>query len=259
MTKIELGKHIIEFMAINPKKNSYPVLNSTNQKAFFVIQQNYKFNKDNILSSKYDDIFYNKTKSLPGKEWLEKIVNAKDISEYHSIIRNEFKYCRQRKFKAIVINDLFYWFNKNTHNSIIDLSEKHFDIDTRKNLEKIRLALEEKDWSIFFFSMQRLMHVHIIKLLNWNKNNLNYGVYSKVLQKKLVNSLCENVALEYMLFVQKVNLYRNCLSKATIESKLDSQSILQDWNKFSTLNKTSTCWKLYFQLNEFITIMNLIS
>ncbi|WP_342276670.1 hypothetical protein [Spiroplasma endosymbiont of Nebria brevicollis] len=86
------------------------------------------------------------------------------IRKYHSIIRNEFTYCKQKKLKVIIIDGLFYWFNKNTHNIIIDLSEKYFDIDTRKNLEKIRLILEEKDWSIFFFSVQRLMHVHIIKL-----------------------------------------------------------------------------------------------
>ncbi|WP_342276671.1 hypothetical protein [Spiroplasma endosymbiont of Nebria brevicollis] len=61
-----------------------------------------------------------------------------------------------------------------------------------------------------------------------------------------------------MLFVQKVNLYRNCLFKATIELKLDSQNVLQDWNKLSTLNKISTGWKLYFQLNEFITITSII-
>ncbi|BET39516.1 hypothetical protein SAP269_21050 [Spiroplasma ixodetis] len=87
-------------------------------------------------------------------------------------IRDDFPFCKQKQLNKILIDDLFNCFNKNPQNVFIDDSETHFDEQITNQLEKIRYFLDKKDWSNYFFNLQKLMHEQIIKFLSWNKKIL---------------------------------------------------------------------------------------
>lgn len=127
MNKQELGKHIDNFIKLNPKKNKYIKINQELNKSFFVIKSNFKENIKNIFASNYDDIFYNKNLKLSGKKWIEILLSSKNITEYNKLIRDVFTYCKTSKLGKKIFQDLFFWFDKNTQNSIIEVSEVHFD------------------------------------------------------------------------------------------------------------------------------------
>lgn len=132
MNKQELGKHIDNFVKLNPKKNKYLKINQELNKSFFVIKSNFKENIKNIFASNYDDIFYNKNLKLSGKKWIEILLSSKNITEYNKLIRDVFPYCKTSKLGKKIFKDLFFWFDKNTQNSIIEVSEVHFDDQIKK-------------------------------------------------------------------------------------------------------------------------------
>lgn len=132
---------------------------------------------------------------------------------------------------------------------VIEASEINFDINTKKQLEKIRYFLDKHDWSIYFFELQKLMHEQIIKLLNWKNKSLNYNSYIEILNQKLsfyINDL--NIVKNCNENIKQINLYRNLLSKAT--SIIPSNTIV--WNSINDLTKKLIAWKLYFSLTELI-------
>lgn len=256
MTGSELGYYIHHFVKLNPKKNKRPNLSKYNQNSFFVIQNSFKENKKYIITSNYDDVFYYKNEKLIGKKWIDIILSSKDIFEYHKIIRDEFPYCKQKKFLKILIENLFFWFDKNMIKVIVEASEVNFDIDTRKKLENIRYFLDKKDWSNYFFNLQKLMHEQIIKLLDWKNKSLNYNSYIEILNQKLssyINDL--NIIKNCNETIRQINLYRNLLSKAT--SIIPNNNV--QWNSISSdFTKKLIAWKLYYLLAELINCFNLI-
>lgn len=258
MNKIELGKVINKFVKLNPKTNKYPNFNKYALSSFSIIKNQFKENKKYIITSNYDDIFYNKNNFLNGKKWIEIILSSKDIFEYHKKIRDDFPFCKQKKLMEKIIEDLFFWFDKNTKKIIIDSTESNFDIELRKKLENIRYFLDKKDWSNFFFNLQKLMHEQIIKFLSWENKNLDYASYSKILKQKLSKIINENLVEEYFIIIQKINLYRNTLSKINNKILNLNKKILEEWKNFSNIEKTSICWKIYFELLTFINLQNLI-
>lgn len=94
MNKIELGKFINKFVKLNPKTNKYPNFNKYDLSSFSIIKNQFKEIKKYIITSNYDDIFYNKNNFLNGKKWIEIILSSKDIFEYHKKIRDDFPFCK---------------------------------------------------------------------------------------------------------------------------------------------------------------------
>lgn len=255
MTEKELGIHIDNFVKLNPKQNKIPNIDKYNQKSFFVIQNSFKENKKNIITSNYDDIFYGKSSLLSGKKWTEILLSSKDILQYHKKIRDYFPFCNQKKLIKTLLDDLFFWFDKNMQKDIIEASEINFDINTRKKLENIRYFLDKKDWSNYFFNLQKLMHEHIIKLIDWKNKPLNYRDFNKMLIQKLNVSISDLKLIEnYNNTIQLINSYRNTLSKST---SIINNNIVE-WNSKNDLTKKLVAWKLYFSLTELITCFNLI-
>ncbi|MBP1525789.1 MAG: hypothetical protein H9Q65_03590 [Spiroplasma ixodetis] len=127
MNKFELAKHISNFVKLNPKENKFLKINQQCNKSFFVIKNIFEENIKYIIASNYDDIFYNKKIKLSGKKWIEILLSSKDILEYHKRIRDDFPYCKQRKFIKILLDDLFNCFNKNPQNAVIEDNESHFE------------------------------------------------------------------------------------------------------------------------------------
>ncbi len=70
MNKKQLGYYIGHFIHLNPKSSKYPNFNKYNLSSFLIIQNQFKNNKQYIIASNYDDIFYNKHKFLEGKRWI---------------------------------------------------------------------------------------------------------------------------------------------------------------------------------------------
>ncbi|WP_252320415.1 hypothetical protein [Spiroplasma endosymbiont of Lariophagus distinguendus] len=244
MNKFELGKHINNFVKLNPKKNKFLKINQELNKSFFVIKNIFKENIKYILTSNYDDIFYYKKLKLSGKKWIEILLSSKDIFEYNKKIRDDFLYCKQRKFIKILLDDLFNCFNKNPQNVVIENSESHFEEQINMQLEKIRYFLDKKDWSNYFFNLQKIMHEQIIKFLSWNKKSFNYEIYNKDLKKSLNDILNPTEVNKYLQFVQKVNLYRNTLCKVQPVINKINQSLFEDWNNCSELNKEIKSWPI---------------
>jgi len=257
MNKRELGLHIDNFVKLNPKKNTRPNINKYKQNSFFIIQNSFKENKKNIITSNYDDIFYGKNSKLLGKKWIEILLSSRDIFEYHKRIRDDFSYCKPRKLIKILINDLFYLYKNNIPNILIEDSEKKYKNELKNKLEKIRHFLDEQDWSNYFFNLQKLMHEYLITFLNWKKDSFNYESYNKIITKKLIDkNFTEKEILEYLKFIQKVNLYRNALSKVK-PGKESNKKIYEEWNNFSSSSKERFCWKIYFELLNFIKLTKL--
>lgn len=257
MTSLDLGYYLKHFVKLNPRNYKYPNFEKYNQNSFFIIQNCFKENQKNIISTNYNGIFYNKKSGLIGKKWIDIFLSSKNIIEYHKKIRDEFPYCKQRKFTRILLDDLFFWLDKNTQNIMIQISEASFDIDISKKLEKIRFFLDNQDWSIYFFELQRLMHEQIIKFLSWNKN-LNFNDYCNLFSKKMMFFLEQKRVTKYLDFIQKVNLYRNTLSKANSTNKENSKKLLNEWNGLTSLMKTIEAKHFYYDLLEFIDIINLL-
>lgn len=258
MDEVKLGYYIRNFVYLNPKNNKYPNFNKYDLNSFLIIKNQFKENKKYIITSNYDDIFYNKNSKLSGKKWIEIILSSKDIFEYHKRIRDDFPFCKSKQLVKKLIEDLFFWFDKNTKKIIIDLSESDFDIELRKKLENIRYFLDKKDWSNYFFNLQKLMHEQIIKFLSWENKNLNYNAYNKELKQKLSVKIKNNFIDNYFQFIEKVNLYRNTLSKASAKLLDLNKILLEEWNNSNDIEKDIIVWNLYYKLNHLITTFNLI-
>lgn len=258
MTEKELGTHINNFVKLNPKQNKYLNFAKYNQNSFFTIQNKIKENKKYIITSNYDDIFYNKNSKLSGKKWIEIILSSKDIFEYNKRIRDDFPYCKSRKLIKILLDDLFYYFQKNPQNAVIEDLKLNFEIEIRKDLEKIRYFLEKKDWSNYFFNLQKLMHEQIIQFLSWEKKSFEYETYNKILSKILNSKMKQKFTEEDLKFVQKVNIYRNTLSKASVKMLPLNKEIIEEWKTLSDLEKSKVAWNFYCQLGNFIITINLI-
>ncbi|MBP1527283.1 MAG: hypothetical protein H9Q66_05115 [Spiroplasma ixodetis] len=254
MNKQELGKHIDNFVKLNPKKNKYLKINQELNKSFFVIKSNFKANIKNIFASNYDDVFYSKNLKLSGKKWIEILLSSKNITEYNKLIRDVFPYCKTLKLGKKIFKDLFFWFDKNTQNSIIEVSEVHFDDQIKKQLEKIRKFLDEEEWSIYFFEIQKLMHEQIIKFLLWENKPLKFNHYGNLLFRKMIFDLTQERVDKYLNFVQKVNIYRNTISKVSPINKVTNDN----WNKMNNFSKQSLAKELYYELIEFIDVINLL-
>lgn len=258
MKNKKISYYIWHFVKLNPKINSKPYIKKYNQNSFLIIKRIFKENKKYIISSNYDDIFYNKYEQMQGKKWLAIFLSSKDIFEYHKSIRDKYFYCKQKKFMKILINDFDYLFdNKDIQNVIIDISTSNFNFEMKKNLEKIRKFLDEEEWSIYFFELQKLMHEQIIKFLGWDKE-LNYNSYSKILIKKLSISLCKEKVDNYLQFIELLNNYRNTISKVAPLIRNHNQQILNNWNSYSTDDKKDTSLELFYNLIKFIDVINLL-
>ncbi|WP_339047567.1 hypothetical protein [Spiroplasma endosymbiont of Colias croceus] len=131
------------------------------------------------------------------------LLSSKNIFEYHKRIRDEFPYCKQRKLTKILLDDLFFWVDKNIKKIIIDVSETNFDIELRKKIKKIRHFLDEEDWSNYFFNLQKLMHEQIMNFLNWKSENLNWNNYSKALKIILTNYFDNEIVDKYFQKIEK--------------------------------------------------------
>ncbi|MBP1525883.1 MAG: hypothetical protein H9Q65_04840 [Spiroplasma ixodetis] len=253
MNGLKLGIYIDNFVHLNPKNNKYPNFNKYDLNSFSIIKNQFKENKKYIITSNYDDIFYSKNEFLNGKKWIEIFLSSKDIFEYHKKIRDDFPYCKRKKLNKTLLDDLFFWFDKNPKKIITDVSEMNCDIELRKKLEQIRYFLDEQDWSNYFFNLQKLMHEYIIKFLSWENKNLDYISYSKIFkQKLLINNLSKYLIDDYLQFIQKVNLYRNTLSKSSPKMLDLNQNLITEWNKSNDLSKKIIAKKLYYSLIEFI-------
>lgn len=243
MNKIELGLYIDNFVKLNPKKNIRPNIEKFEQNSFFVIQNCFKENKKS---------------KLVGKKWIEILLSSKEIFEYNKRIRDDFPYCKQKKLIKILLDDLFYLFKSNIPNVLIEDTKQYFNDELKNNLIKIRKFLNDKEWSIYFFELQKIMQKQIIKFLSWNKTTFEYESYNKVLRKVLIKIMNENFVEEYLKIIQNINLYRNTLSKINTKMLYLNKSLLKEWKILSDFEKTSVCWKLYFELLSFINLQNLI-
>ncbi|WP_342217485.1 hypothetical protein [Spiroplasma endosymbiont of Amphimallon solstitiale] len=253
MNRKQLGYYVEHFVYLNPKKNKYPNFNKYDLSSFLIIQNQFKKNKKYIITSNYDDIFYNKNEFLNGKKWIYILLSSKDIFEYHKKIRDDFPFCKHKKLIKTLLDDLFFWFDKNPKKIINDVSEASYNIELRKKLEKIRYFLDEQDWSNYFFNLQKLMHEQIIKFLGWNKE-LKYDLYNKILRKKLSIFLCKEKVDKYLQFIELLNIYRNTISKAAPLLRNINQQILNNWNTYSTFDKKDTALELYYSLIKFIDV-----
>ncbi|BET39517.1 hypothetical protein SAP269_21060 [Spiroplasma ixodetis] len=56
----------------------------------------------------------------------------------------------------------------------------------------------------------------------------------------------------------KKNLYRNTFCKVKPIINKINQSLFEDWNNYSELNKEIKSWELYCELFNFIIVINLI-
>ncbi|BET39515.1 hypothetical protein [Spiroplasma ixodetis] len=92
MNKLELGKYINNFVNLNPKNNKYLKINQELNKSFVVIKNIFKENKKYIITSNYDDVFYNKDSFLKGKQWIDIFLSSKDIFEYHKKNKRWFSF-----------------------------------------------------------------------------------------------------------------------------------------------------------------------
>ncbi|WJG71422.1 hypothetical protein [Spiroplasma ixodetis] len=107
--------------------------------------------------------------------------------------------------------------------------------------------------SLIFFNLQKLMHEHIIKFLSWENKNLDYINYSKIFKQKLsINNLSKNLIDDYLQLIQKINLYRNTLSKSSPKILDLNQNLITEWNQNNNLSKKIIAKKLYYSLIEFI-------
>lgn len=257
MDKKELIKIINNFVKLNPKKEIYPKIDKYYSKVFFDVQNLFKNNLKLINQSNYNLIFSSKDgKFLSGKKWIEILFTSKNINDYHTNLRRNFQICNQKLLFENISDDLFFIFYHDKKIVAIEASEINFDINTKKQLEKIRYFLDKHDWSIYFFELQKLMHEQIIKLLDWKNKSLNYNSYIEILNQKLsfyINDL--NIVKNYNETIKQINLYRNLLSKAT--SIIPSNTI--EWNSINDLTKKLIAWKLYFSLTELINCFNLIN
>ncbi|WP_252320912.1 hypothetical protein, partial [Spiroplasma endosymbiont of Lariophagus distinguendus] len=59
---------------------------------------------------------------------------------------------------------------------------------------------------------------------------------------------------KYLNFVQKVNIYRNTISKVSPINKVTNDN----WNKMNNFSKQSLAKELYYELIEFINVINLL-
>ncbi|WDA54950.1 MAG: hypothetical protein PPFGHCPK_01431 (plasmid) [Spiroplasma endosymbiont of Drosophila atripex] len=258
MQNKKISFYIWHFVKLNPKRNQKPCINKYHQNSFFVIKRIFKENKKYIIASNYDDIFYNKYEQMQGKKWLAILLSSKDIFEYHKKIRDKYFYCKQRKFIKMLLNDFDYFFdNKDIQNVIIDIWTNNFNFEIKKYLEKILKFLDEEEWSIYFFELQKLMHEQIIKLLDW-KGDFTYEKYNKVLISKLNSILSKELSEYYLIFVQKINLYRNRFSKIKPSENQQNQQLLNNWNNLTNQMKHIEAKHIYNQLLDFIDIINLI-
>lgn len=98
------------------------------------------------------------------------------------------------------------------------------------------------------------MHEQIIKFLLCENKPLKFNHYSNLLFRKMILDLTQERVDKYLNFVQKVNTYRNTLSKVSAINKVTQDS----WNKMNNFSKQSLAKELYYELIEFINIINLL-
>lgn len=91
----------------------------------------------------------------------------------------------------------------------------NLDINTKKQLEKIRYFLNKYDWSIYFFELQKLMHEQIIKLLNWKNKSRNYNSSIEILKQKL------------SFYINDLNIVKNCNETIKIYTVIFYQKLRQ--------------------------------
>lgn len=257
MTDKELNSHINDFVNLNPRKLKYPKINNKHLQAYLLIQQYFKNHYKEIKLTDYDNIFYNQHTGLGGKEWINILLSTKNVEKYYKLIRIGYPYCNQKMLKQKLLLEIFYWSYSDVQESIIEIVEQDFNIEQKNKLKKIRQLINEQEWSIYFFELQKIMHEQIIFFLDWI-GNFNYDNYSKILIKKLNHNLNNQQTEKYLNFIKIVNLYRNTFSKIKPSENDKNQILFNQWNNWTILIKKSQAWDLYYQLNNFINVTNLI-
>ncbi|WJG71370.1 hypothetical protein [Spiroplasma ixodetis] len=76
----------------------------------------------------------------------------------------------------------------------------------------------------------------------------------RLLFRKLILDLTQERVDKYLNFVQKVNTYRNTLSKVSAINKVTQDN----WNKMNNFSKQSLAKEFYYELIEFIDVINLL-
>lgn len=108
---------------------------------------------------------------------------------------------------------------------------------------------------IIFFNLQKLMHEQIIKFLLWENKPLKFNHYGNLLFRKMILDLIQERVDKYLNFVQKVNLYRNTISKV---SPIINKVTKDNWNQMNNFSKQSLAKEVYYELIEFIDAINLL-
>ncbi|WP_308150280.1 hypothetical protein [Spiroplasma sp. AdecLV25b] len=257
MTNNELYNHIVNFVKLNPKRRKYTKVTNKRTEAYLLVQEYFKSHQKDIKASDYDNIFYSKHSSLNGQEWINILLSTKNFNKYNKLIRVGYPYCNNKELFEKLRWELYYWKNFDNQEMMIELEQTNFTSGQKIKLKQIRNFLNDEDWSNYFFNLQNIMHTEIIKFLDW-KGNFIYDNYSKVLIKKLNTFLTQQQTEQYLLFLQKVNLYRNTFAKAKPAENDVNQELLNQWKNWTILIKKTQAWDLYHQLNNFINVTNLI-
>lgn len=259
MNEKQLIATITDFIRLNPKRNRFSSWREYNSQSFHAVQSIMKNQINVIKFHTYNNVFYNKknNKKLMGQDYINILLTSENIKEYNKRIRINYPNCRKKKLRELLIYDVFNWYSYNKEQVVIDEVEFGFSEQIKTELRKIKELLKEKDWSYYFFSLQKLMHNTIIEALEWREGkNLNFNSYSKVLKKYLANNLEEQE--ELLSQIVTINLYRNTFSKAVVGAASSHQELYDKWTQFTELQKTIKAWELYYILIKFIHIIILI-
>jgi len=246
MTEKELKNIINIFVKLNPKRDIYPKLSKYDSKILFDVQNLFKNNFQLINQNNYNNIFSSKDgRLLSGKKWISILVTSKNINDYHTNLRRDFEKCNQKKLLEKISKDLFLIYYHDENSMLIKASEVNFDVNVKRELEKIRFLLDEQDWSNYFFNLQTIMHKEIINFLNWKSEKLKYDLYIKNLKKEINNDFIFN---KVKIIIDDINLYRNSLIKITAGGSKISQDNKNKWNIMNNNEREIIGLDFYFKL-----------
>lgn len=254
-TDKEMYRHIVNFIKIHPRTRKYPKITNKQTQSYLLVQEYFKNHKKDINPNDYNNIFYNKYNSLSGQQWIEILLSTKNFLKYHKSIKIGYPYCNRKELFEKLRWELFYWKSIDKQKIIVEAIEESFNDQLKMNLKKLRIFLNEQDWSNYFYNLQNVMHQEIIKFLDWKNKSLNYNSYSNLLIKKLNQEFNDLTLVEkFTTIIQKINFYRNILSKATA---IIPENI-SEWNSKNETTKEAIAWNLYHSLTQLINTFNLI-
>lgn len=255
MTEKEIGRYIVLFYNCNKKRMIVRNYSKEEMYAFEVIKTFFK-NEKKYTGKNFTKVYYNnKNDYIAGDKWLHILLTSESLYHYFRTIRSEYAYCNRKLLAKNLNYNIMFWYYSNSKNQkdiIFSVSENIYSSQLRVELNALKEQINNKQWTNYFFNLQKEMNTHLFNFLNWNKDNFNFNKYVDLLNSKIES---EFIFLQLIDLITVINNHRNALVKVTSGSGEINKKIRQQWDNSSDLEKNIICWSLYWKLLEIIKIL----